>query len=165
GQPPDLAKVKGLLGSIEEDGLRAGQVIDSVRAMFAHRASARMRLELTEVIDETLGLLRAELTACGVTCRVSTGHVPLLVDADPMQLKHVLLNLFVNAIEALTPITDRDRVLGICCARQGLGVRLTFEDSGVGLDPSSAGRIFEPFYTTKPSGTGMGLALCRSIVE
>lgn len=164
-QPPNIKHICKLFESIEQEGLRAGGVVDSVRAMFAQRSSTRAPLDMSELLSDTLRLIQDEAQVADVMVVVRLEPRPLRLLGDHVQLKHVLLNLLINAIEAMKSVNNRARLLQIesSCA-EGM-VQIVVTDSGTGLGETGTERIFEAFYTTKPQGTGMGLALCRSIVE
>jgi signal transduction histidine kinase len=163
--PCSLERVSNLFATIEEDGLRAADVIDSVRAMFERRTSDRVELNLNQVIRESSDLIAGEALAWRVTLDLSLDDRIPPLPVDRLQMKHVLLNLLVNAVEAMTAVRDRPRVLRVRSALNEAGVLVTVEDSGSGIRLDQADRIFDAFFTTKPRGTGMGLSLARSIVE
>ena len=150
----------------ELERLFAGEVIRSVRAMFASDVHGRAWLNINDIVREVLKELKDDLRMHGVS--VSTelreGLPKILVDRG--QLQQVFLNLVTNAIEAMT-VTGRVRSLRITSDinSKSSGVVVTVEDSGTGIDKQNKGRIFETFFTTKATGTGVGLAICRSIIE
>jgi signal transduction histidine kinase len=118
------------------------------------------------LVDQVLDLLRSEFTRYNVTVKkVETQGLPPL-RVDMIQLQQVVLNLIRNATEAMSTVTDRQRILRISTKRNEAGeVIISVEDSGIGLDPENVDKVFAPFFTTKPQGMGMGLSICRSIVE
>jgi C4-dicarboxylate-specific signal transduction histidine kinase len=118
-----------------------------------------------EIVREALALVRGELTRSGVHAKTKLAAGLPAVLGDRVQLQQVILNLIMNAIDAMTSITDRPRALLIKAARDVEGVQIQVQDSGKGLDPKHVPCIFEPFFTTKPEGIGMGLSISRSIVE
>ncbi len=123
-----------------------------------------MRLDVNEIIQETMALARVDLQGVSLQTHLA-GELPQ-VTADRVQLQQVLLNLAMNAVDAMKPVTDRPRVLRIHTKEQeGRAVLVAVQDSGVGLNPKQMERLFETFYTTKPEGLGMGLSICRSIIE
>jgi signal transduction histidine kinase len=163
---PDLDETRAALTRIVADGHRAGNVIKSVRTMVKAERGERAALATNDLIEEILGLVRSELWAQQILVRTELGtNLPDVV-ADRVQLQQVLLNLIVNAAEAMATITDRPRTLDI---RSDLHddekILVTVADSGSGIDPQHGERIFDAFFSTKPSGMGMGLSICRSIVE
>jgi PAS domain S-box-containing protein len=166
GQSPNVEEALEGLRDIVRDGKRAGEVIARIRAMTKRAAMPRERLDPNEVIREVLVLVGDEAKKMSVVIRTQFADGISLVSADRVQLQQVVLNLVMNAMEAMSSVIDRQRELVIDTRNMDDGqVRVTVEDSGVGLDPNAASRIFEPFYTTKSSGMGMGLSICRSIVQ
>jgi C4-dicarboxylate-specific signal transduction histidine kinase len=165
GAAPDLEKLREAIKDIVEDGTRASAIISGIRAMLTKGAPNRTEVDLNEVVQEVAILLRHELTQTGVYLRTDLAADLPQVYADRVQLQQVLTNLVMNAIDAMRTITDRPRQLLIKSEKHPDGVLIGVKDSGRGLDPEQAGRIFEPFYTTKHDGIGMGLSICRSIIE
>jgi PAS domain S-box-containing protein len=164
-QPPNLAESREAMTRAMQEANRASRVIERIRTLLK-KASPEMRpLNVNEVIREVLGLTRSELLTGGVAMRTKLSADTPPVLGDRVQLQQVILNLIMNAIDALTAITDRRRELFIKSAKHADGVLIRVQDSGRGLDPDANERIFEPFFTTKPEGIGMGLAISRSIVE
>jgi signal transduction histidine kinase len=148
------------------EGHRASQVIGSIRAMFTKGDQEKAALGANELIREVLALLDGEI----YTQRVSV-HTELIeplprVFGNRVQLQQVILNLLTNAVEAMGSVTNRARVLRVKSKlHESDGVLITVEDSGPGIDPKDSDRIFEAFFTTKCQGMGMGLSICRSIIE
>jgi len=141
-------------------------VIASVRAIFKQGGQGKVPVMVNEVIREALGFVHDELQGrrISVQAELTTGLPPVLGHRG--QLQQVILNIVTNAAEAMQDVTDGPRVLRLRSAGSKPGdVLVTIEDSGVGIDPKDFDRIFDAFYTTKPNGMGMGLAICRSIVE
>lgn len=163
--PPDLDEVRNSLASIARDGHRASDVIASVRSMFKKDATARSPMDVNRLVLETLTHLRSELTRHGVLAQTDLSeNLPHLV-ADRVQLQQVLSNLVMNAVEAMS-LVEGERVLRLGSGADGSGdVIVTIEDTGPGIGADDLDRIFEAFYTTKPTGMGLGLAICRSIIE
>jgi signal transduction histidine kinase len=163
---PNLEEATAALKQIVSDGHRAGEVIATVRAMYRKDAQDKTRHDINEIVAEVLGLLRAELQRHQISVRNAlTAGLPL-VRVDQVQLQQVILNLVMNAVEAMEVVSNRPRVLNIRSEVNGTGdVLLTIEDSGSGIDPEHLDRIFQPFFTTKLKGMGMGLSICRSIIE
>jgi C4-dicarboxylate-specific signal transduction histidine kinase len=124
-----------------------------------------MELDINKVIQEVITLLRNELTRNRVSLRTDVASNLPPVSGDPVQLQQVLINLVVNAIEAMHLYTDRTRELRIRSAKNADGILVQVQDSGPGIKPELADGIFEPFFTTKAEGIGMGLAISRSIIE
>ena len=148
------------------DSARAGDVIRGLRALAKKSGPQLTRLDINDVIREVLALTGGELRRHGVVLHtdLAAGDRPVL--GDRVQLQQVLLNLIMNGVEAMSGVTERPRELTVSSALAEPGsVLVSVEDTGAGLDPAVAQRIFEPFFTTKSEGLGMGLSICRSIVE
>jgi PAS domain S-box-containing protein len=167
GSPaPDLDEVRAALADIAEDGSRAGAVIARIRALLKRAPPERTPLDVNEVIGDVLGLVRAELHEHEVVVETELGAGLPPVAGDRVQLQQVLLNLILNGIEAMAGIRERTRVLRIRSRSDGQErVVVSVEDRGVGLAPREVDHIFQPFFTTKPGGMGMGLSISRSIIE
>ena len=125
----------------------------------------REKLDLNETILEVLALVGDEAKKNSVTIRTQFADEVSAVHGDRVQLQQVLLNLVMNAIQAMSSVSGRDRQLVIATRNIDHQVQVTVEDSGTGLDPDKLSKIFEPFYTTKAGGMGMGLSICRSILQ
>ena len=165
-QPPDLDEVRASLSRIVEDGKRAGNVISGIRALINKVPPRKDRFDLNEAILEMIVLTRSEVFKHGISLRTELAPGLPGVDGDRTQLQQVILNLVLNAIEAMGGIDAGARELRISTEREAAGgVLVTVRDSGPGLDPTDTERVFKAFYTTKPKGMGMGLAICRSMVE
>jgi len=165
-EPPELAQVRDGLVAIAAEGQRAGDMIHSLQALTRNTPRAFVALDMHETIRHILQIARSELTRRDVTLELDLGAQHSHVHGDVVQLQQVLLNLVLNAIDAMAPVRDRTRILRLTttvAAEETLQVCV--EDNGQGLAADAAGRMFEPFYTTKANGMGMGLAICRSIVE
>ena len=165
--PPGIEEAMAALKHIVADSHRATQVIDSMRAMFRKDGGERAELlDVNEVVRDVTGLLRDELDGAGVTVRLELVDGLPQVLIDRIQLQQVVLNLVNNAVEAMTGVHDRPRVLEVRTSFDAPDhVLMAIADSGSGIDPKNVTRIFEPFFTTKLRGMGMGLSICRSIVE
>ncbi len=163
-QPPSLAKAYEAAESIVRDGKEAGEVVRRVRALFKRAAVERVALDLNEVICEVLSLLRGEIAKRHVVVETDLGKDLAPVVGDRIQLQQLVLNLLLNGLEAMDPVLDRSKILFIRSKRDGLEtVLVEIRDCGVGLKDTH--KVFEAFVTTKENGMGMGLAICRSIVE
>jgi len=163
---PDLQEVRAVLESIVSEGNRAGQVIDGIRAMFKNDSREKALLDVNEVIREVIALLHSELQNHQILVQTELISQLPPVLADRVQLRQVVANLVANAIEAMGTVADRARTLRVkSVIREPDGVLIMVEDSGPGIDPENVDRIFHPFFTTKSQGTGMGLPVCRSIIE
>ena len=166
GDPPNVAEVREAVRDIVRDGKRAGEVIARIRALTKTAATAREKLNLNETIRDVLALLGDEAKRKNVFIRTQFADDLSLVSGDRVQLQQVLLNLVMNAMEAMSGIEGRARQLVITTRNIDPNqAQVTVEDSGIGLDPKTTPRIFDPFYTTKPGGMGMGLSISRSILE
>jgi C4-dicarboxylate-specific signal transduction histidine kinase len=164
-ETPDLDEVRSSLQRMVADSHRAAKVIDAVRAMYKRDARSKSMVDLNELVAEVLDLLRTEVVNHDVTVRtVETGILPR-VYVDRVQLQQVVINLIKNATDAMSTVTDRPRTLRIRTGRNDREVIISVEDSGVGLNPDDMDKLFAPFFTTKPQGMGIGLSICRSIIE
>ena len=163
---PDAHEVREAVRDIVRDGRRAGEIITRIRALTKRAELPREKLDLNETILEVLALVGDEAKKNGVATRTQFADEVSPVHGDRVQLQQVLLNLIMNAIQAMSSVSDRERQLVIATRNiEHDQVQVTVEDSGTGLDPDKIARIFEPFYTTKSGGMGMGLSICRSILQ
>jgi signal transduction histidine kinase len=164
---PDFDEVRDAVSSIMQDGMRAAQVIENIRALAKKSGPQLARLDINGTIQEILVLTRTELTQHNVALHTDLSTGDRTVFGDRVQLQQVMLNLIVNGIEAMSAVRDRPKVLTISSERveSGDGVLVAVKDTGAGIDPAIADRIFESLFTTKPNGMGMGLSICRSIIE
>ena len=166
GQPPNLDEARDAARRIVRDGNRASDVIARIRALLKKGESAKAPVDLNELIQEIRALAQAEVLRRKVTLQTDLAPSLPPVVADRVQLQQVLLNLITNALDALSPVTDRSRVLNIRTdAPQSGTVRVAVRDTGVGIEPEHCARLFDAFFTSKPNGLGMGLPISRSIVE
>jgi C4-dicarboxylate-specific signal transduction histidine kinase len=164
-EQPNLTEAHAALQRIVRDGTRAGEVIRRVRTL-AKKADTKMApLNLTEVLSEALTLVQHELLGSRVALRLEQASALPLILADKVQLQQVVLNLVINGIEAMQSVTDRARELVIRSEHDDQQVRVAVTDNGVGFSADNAGQLFNTFFTTKSSGMGMGLSICRSIIE
>jgi two-component system sensor kinase FixL len=165
-QPPALEEVRLALRRIDKDGSRAGEVVSRVRGLVKKVPPRIERWDLSEAVDEVVALTRPELLRNSVILRNDLSDDVRVVKGDRVQLQQVLMNLAVNAIEAMTGVHGRLRVLTISTARADPDtVLVEVRDTGTGIDPGHLDRLFKSFYTTKADGMGMGLAISRTIVE
>jgi PAS domain S-box-containing protein len=165
-QPPNLEEVRRDLGFIVESGVRASEVIDRIRALVKKAPPRKDKLEINEAVLEVIALIRNEMANSGISVRTQLAETLPAIQGDRVQLQQVILNLLVNAIEAMSGMSKGPRELVISTAKSDSeGLLVAVRDSGPGLAPESVDRLFESFYTTKPSGLGMGLSICRSIIE
>jgi signal transduction histidine kinase len=166
GQAPVLEEARQALADIVNDGDRASQVIDRVRAHVKKAPPRRDDLEINRAIREVVELTRGEAVKNGVSVRTELADSLPLIYGDRVQLQQVVLNLIINAIEAMSGVSEgaRDLLITTGKAESG-GVLVAVRDSGPGIAPESADRLFDSFYTTKRDGLGMGLSICHSIIE
>ncbi len=160
----NLEEVREAIAEIVNDGTRASTVISRIRTMLVKGAPERAELDIDEVIQEVTDLIRGELARNRISLLTDL-TADLRVRGDRVQLQQVLINLIMNAVEAMRTSTGRTRELLIRSAKNPDGVLVQVQDSGPGMEPEVADRIFEPFFTTKAEGIGMGLSISRSIVE
>jgi signal transduction histidine kinase len=164
--PPDVVEVREAVGDIVRDGKRAGEVIGRIRALTRRTAPPREKLDLNETIREVLALVRDEAKRRSVIIQTRFADDLSPVSGDRVQLQQVVLNLLMNGLEAMGAVDERSGGLAITTRNMDADqVLVSVADSGKGLDSNTASRLFEPFYTTKPGGMGMGLSICRSILQ
>jgi PAS domain S-box-containing protein len=165
-EPPNLHEVRQTLGRIVEDGIRASEVIGRVQALFRKSPQRKDGLEINELILEVIGLTRGEVARNWVAVRTDLAQELPLIQGDRVQLQQVVLNLIINAIEAMTGVDAAPRELHISTSRTEPDIVLVaVRDSGPGFDHANSERIFEAFHTTKRDGLGMGLSICRAIID
>jgi len=163
---PNLGEARGALSKIIEDGRRAGQVIDSVRTMFKKGGVNTEQIDINELIENILALARGQIQKEGISVRTDLRRDVPRVIAGRTQLQQVFMNLTMNAADAMGCNGNRERLLAINTAvHDPRNVVVTVGDSGEGIDSQNLDRIFDAFYTTKSDGMGMGLSICRSIIE
>jgi C4-dicarboxylate-specific signal transduction histidine kinase len=165
-QPPELGEVREALDCIVGDADRAGNIIGRVRDQVKKAPPRVGRFDLNEAIKEVMMLARGAITKNAVSDQIRLAESALFVTGDRVQLQQVLLNLALNAIEALGSVQEGPRELSITSEQTDEnGVLVAVRDSGPGIDTKHLERVFEAFYTTKSSGLGMGLPICRSIID
>jgi PAS domain S-box-containing protein len=163
---PDLAEIRDAVTCMINDSHRAGEVIKRLRAMSKKDSLQKLRLDINDVINEALLLVQRELSNHRVALQVelSSGLAPVV--GDRVQLQQVVINLVMNGIDALALVAGRPRELLIRSGPHDANqVLVAVQDSGVGIDPEKMDQLFDAFFTTKPTGMGMGLSICRSIIE
>jgi signal transduction histidine kinase len=164
--PPDLDGARDTARCTLRDGDRAAAVITRLRALFKKKGAGTETFDVNEAIQEVLVLMRSELNKSRIALQTELGSDVPLIMGDRVQLQQVILNLILNACEAMSSVGDHQRQLFIATQLQdGDHVQVAVRDSGVGLDPATRDLIFQPFYTSKREGMGMGLSISRSIVE
>jgi two-component system NtrC family sensor kinase len=163
---PDIEEVHAALKRINNDAHRASEVIQSVRSIFKKTPQQGAAVGVNDVVLEVLALVQGELINYRILVESDLPRQLPQVRADRVQLQQVILNLITNAVEAMSSVQDRSRVLSVASRTQDPGsVLITVQDTGPGIDPDRRDRIFDAFFSTKASGMGMGLFICRSIVE
>lgn len=166
GTPPNIEEARQAVEAIIRDGTRASDVLVRTRKLVGPGEGLRERLDINSVVQEVIAWTNDKVERSGVLLRLKLQQDPPPVTADRVQLQQVMLNLLMNAIEAMLEVSQYSRVLWIRTEKQVLGNLLVqVADSGTGIDPKHSKRIFEPFYTTKTNGIGMGLTISRSIIE
>jgi signal transduction histidine kinase len=164
--PPNVERARSVLKRVVGDGERASEVIGSIRAMLGKSGQERVRLDVNDLIREALAFMRPELRHHGITVKTELADELPLISAVRIQLQQVILNLISNAVESMASIDGRPRLLTVRSQKEdGYGILVSVEDTGTGIDKAEVDRIFEAFFSLKPEGMGMGLSICRSIVE
>jgi len=178
-QPPDLGEVREALARVVGDVDQAGDIIDRIREHIRKAPRRKERFDLNSAINEVIALARSVIIRNGVSVQTRLGDGffqpnedyglllggVLPVQGDRVQLQQVVLNLILNAVEAMSSVEAGERELLISTEQDHTGVLVAVRDSGPGIDPTHLERVFEAFYTTKSSGVGIGLAICRSIID
>jgi C4-dicarboxylate-specific signal transduction histidine kinase len=165
-EPPDIEGARETARRTLRDGSRASEVIARLRALFGKKEVRTDQVDLNEATQEVIALSLSELQRNRVTLRASLADDLPLVVGDRVQLQQVILNLFLNALDAMARVEEGMRVLTVKTEREeGDRVRLSVKDTGVGVDTGAMARVFDPFYTTKGNGMGIGLFVSRSIIE
>jgi signal transduction histidine kinase len=166
GNPPDLEEVREALGSVVKSTDRAGDIVDRIRSLVKKAPPRNVWFDINEMINELIALVRSEVVQKRVAVGTRLAEGLLSVQGDRVQLQQVVLNLILNAVDAMSSVDDVPRELLISTESWGADqVRVAVHDSGPGIDPEHLERVFDSFYTTKPSGMGLGLSICRSIVD
>jgi PAS domain S-box-containing protein len=164
-RPPNLGEIRQALRCVVGDTDRAGDIIDRIRDHIKKAPPRKAHFDLNEAINEVILLGRGAITANSVSVQTRLSKELFPVDGDRVQLQQVVLNLLLNAVEAMGSVEGEPRELLISTEQQHTGVLVAVRDSGPGIDPTRLQRVFDAFHTTKPRGTGMGLSICRSIVD
>jgi PAS domain S-box-containing protein len=164
-QLPDLGEVREALDCIVGDADRAAAIIDRIRDQIKKVPPQKHRFDLNEAINEVIVLARTAIAKNVISVDTHLREGELSVEGDRVQLQQVLLNLILNAVEAMGSVEARARELLISTEQDHTGVLVAVRDSGPGIDATHLERVFEAFYTTKSSGVGMGLSICRSIID
>jgi signal transduction histidine kinase len=164
-RPPDLGEVREALSCVVGDVDRAGDIIDRIREQMKKAPPRKQRFDLNAAINEVIVLARSAITRNGVSVQTRLADGLLPIQGDRVQLQQVVLNLTLNAVEAMGSVEAGTRELLISTEQHHAGVVVAVRDSGPGIDPTHLERVFEAFYSTKSSGVGMGLSICRSIID
>jgi C4-dicarboxylate-specific signal transduction histidine kinase len=164
-QAPDLGEVREALGCIVRDADRAGNIIDRIRDHIKKAPPRKHHFDLNEAINEVIVLARSAIAENGVSVQTRLSEALALIEGDRVQLQQVVLNLILNAVEAMSAVDEGVRELLLSTEQhETYGVLVAVRDSGPGIDPERREHVFDAFYTTKSSGVGMGLSICRSII-
>jgi C4-dicarboxylate-specific signal transduction histidine kinase len=164
--PPNMAEVREALACIVRDADRGKDIVDRIRAHIKKAPPRHDRFDINEAVEEVIEMVRAPIEKNGVLVRTHLAAGLTSVWGDRVQLQQVVLNLILNAIEAMCSAEERGRMLSIRTEQRGAaGILVAVHDSGPGVAPEHLQRVFEPFYTTKNSGLGMGLSISRSIID
>ena len=161
---PNIEKARGSLDKIESDGHRAGEIIASLRGMFKNEAQARTPIDINKLVFAVLAIVRDELRKHQIELRTELDESLPNLEGDRVQLQQVVLNLVMNAIEAMQSVVPRILSIRSCVSKPNF-IRVAVEDTGTGIDPSNRDHIFNPMFTTKQRGMGIGLSICHSIIE
>jgi C4-dicarboxylate-specific signal transduction histidine kinase len=163
--PPNFRRVDDALSDIVKEGKRAGEVVGRIRALIKKAPARKDAVAINDAILEVIALTRTEAANNSVSVRTQLADGLPRIQGDRVQLQQILVNLIINAIEAMRDVGEEERELLISSRNEPDGVSVEVRDSGPGFAPAALERVFEAFYTTKPSGLGMGLSICRSIIE
>ena len=161
----DWGEIGEILADIAADDLRAGEVIRRMRTLLRKGESYPTVLDMNDLVAEVLGLVRGEMILHNISLSLELSSDPLLTHGDRIQLQQVLLNLVVNALDAMKETSGRSRKLVVRTKAIGRSGELSVQDSGAGVPADKLQSVFEPFVTTKPHGLGLGLSICRSIIQ
>jgi C4-dicarboxylate-specific signal transduction histidine kinase len=164
-QPQELGEVREALAGVVGDVDRAGGIIDRIREQMKKAPPRKDRFDLNAALNEVIVLARGAIIGNGVLVQTRLGDGLLPVEGDRVQLQQVVLNMVLNAVEAMDTVEPGARDLMISSEKARTGVLVAVRDTGPGIDPAHLERVFEAFYTTKSGGVGMGLAICRSIID
>jgi two-component system, LuxR family, sensor kinase FixL len=165
-EPLQLDEVRSAVESMISDGVRAGEVVWGIRSLSRKTDPQRTALNLSNIIDEVMQLVQREVLNHRVLLRLEIEPALPAVLGDRVQLQQVIMNLLINGIQAMIPVTDRPHELSIRLHRhEGEQVLIEVQDTGVGIAPENMKQLFDAFFSTKPNGMGMGLSICRSIIE
>jgi C4-dicarboxylate-specific signal transduction histidine kinase len=165
-EPPELGEARDAVESVISDGMRASDVIQRIRALSRKTDPQTTKLDINDVIDDVVRLVGREALDHHILLRLELAPALPPVLGDRVQLQQVIINLVMNGMEAMAGVADRARELTIRSSRHEDGqVLIEVQDAGVGIEPEKVDLLFNAFFTTKPDGMGMGLSICRSIIE
>ena len=165
-QPPNLERAAASMDNIVDDANRASEIINRVRALATRTELKKTSLELNVVVHEVLALMQTRFRENRISVRTNLSNDLPMIFGDRIQLQQVVLNLLVNAIDALNAVPNDGREIHIISSKSNTcGATITIDDSGVGIDPASVNHLFDAFHSTKSDGMGIGLSICRSIIE
>lgn len=165
GASPDLDEIKEILADIRRDDQRASEVIRRLRSILRRTPFETAEIDLNETVGEAIGFLTAVAEGRRISLKFLRRSGELLVKGDAVQLQQVILNLIINAIDAISESQASEREVNVTTAQSGANAEIRIADSGPGIAPDDLKKVFDPFFTTKPQGMGMGLAIVRTIVE
>jgi signal transduction histidine kinase len=164
--PPEIDRAKRSVEQMIKDVMRASEVIDRIHSLVKKNAPRMDKLDINGAILEVVGLIHSEVVKNGVTARMELAESLPLIQGDRVQIQQVILNLMINSIQAMSDLAEGERELHVTTELiASEGVRVAVRDGGPGFTAEKLQRLFEPFYTTKPNGMGMGLSICQSIIE
>jgi signal transduction histidine kinase len=164
--PPQLGEVRSAVESMISDGVRASEVVWGLRSLSKKNAPESTPLSLNDIVGEVIVLVQREVLNHRVALRLELEPALPAVLGDRVQLQQVIMNLLINAIQAMAAVTNRPRQLSVRSHRhEGDQVMIEVQDTGVGIPPENMSQLFNAFFSTKPNGMGMGLSICRSIIE
>jgi signal transduction histidine kinase len=162
---PNLDELKEILADIRRDDQRASEIIRRLRTLLKKAPFEARDIDLNETVREVVGFLTALSDGRGIDLKYTPGATALHISADPVQLQQVILNLMINAMDAISGAQARKREINIRTSRSGSHAEITVSDTGPGIAAEELKNVFNPFFSTKPQGMGMGLAIARSITE
>jgi C4-dicarboxylate-specific signal transduction histidine kinase len=166
GEVPRIDQARSAVEQMIGSARHASDVIERIRALSKKGAFESVRLDINQVIDGVIALIRREIKVHGISLRLDLEASLPPIDGDRIQLQQVIMNLLMNGIQAMSAVTDRHRELRIRSREhESDQILVAVEDSGIGIEPEHAAWLFNAFFTTKPDGMGMGLSICRSIIE
>jgi C4-dicarboxylate-specific signal transduction histidine kinase len=164
-QPPNVERALLSLNKIADDTKRAGEILAGIRALVVKAPRQKETFDINEAIREIMMLAQSEMRKKGISVVMELGEGLPRLEGDRIQLQQVMLNLISNAVQAMSADGIESRDLVISSKTDRAGIVVSVRDSGPGLDPANPERVFEAFYSSKPDGLGMGLSICRSIIE